>query len=239
MFSDTLSFTASSQHEGQLSLKANPVTDHNDIYEAYLALRDPSFLRESKCKPNFPVHICREHCGNFFWIPCDQGQLFLELVLKTSMMCGAETIPPPAYMRTIVKIAKVEQADEGAINAWLQFNESVPNGSATMVFSMDGRKLRLKLRHYGEPQFGEDKVPNPGDDTKYLVGQWIPKDTGFGPDDLIQKSVSIYSDDYPAIGLRHCRSCSHYWIKSIELRESIAVPIPIGANICQPRLMSR
>src|SRR5262245_4942506 len=52
------SLTGNVHAQCSMSFRADPVTDQNDIYEAYLKFaRDPGLLVESDCPPLGPVHI--------------------------------------------------------------------------------------------------------------------------------------------------------------------------------------
>ena len=69
-----------------MALNADPVIDQNDIYAHYLAFAaDPNLLICSHEPPPFRVHILRKWRHNYYWVPCEAGPAFLDLVLKTAL----------------------------------------------------------------------------------------------------------------------------------------------------------
>lgn len=199
-FQRTFSVAGSAERAMQMSFNADPVTNQNDIYEAYLAFaNDPTFLIVSHKKPHFPVHIMRK-CGHkYYWVPAEAGSAFLELVLKTTFMRGPETAPPSAYEVTITAIPEIKKED-GNIYATLEFDKPVPNGNATMVVVLeDGRKIRQPLRRLLEKRKGDEPPPPLGRPTVQLKAAWNSISEGFTEHNLIGRPARIYSEYPPEV----------------------------------------
>ena len=78
-----------------MTFDAEPVTDENDVYEAYLQFAcDPALFVASDTPPDGPVHVYRKCGRRHYWVPCEAGPAFLQLVLRTALMRGPETAPP-------------------------------------------------------------------------------------------------------------------------------------------------
>src|SRR5262249_8256788 len=107
--------------------------------------------------------------------------------------------PPAAYEVQVTSVTDVKATGkDDSVNATPHFDQDVPNGTATLVTKLDGRTIRLRLRPIFEREDDPDKTISLGDPTKRLrAGPWSPKLHGFGPDDLQQKKVRLYSHDYP------------------------------------------
>src|SRR5262245_37030957 len=88
----------SASRDRQMSFYADPITDKNDIYEAYLLFaHNPELLMVSDHKPTCNVHLLRKKDHQYYRIPVEAGPAFLDLVLRTAFMRGPETAPPGYY----------------------------------------------------------------------------------------------------------------------------------------------
>jgi hypothetical protein len=181
-----------------MALNADPVTDQNDVYERYLAFAaDPALLVCDDNPPGFEVHLLRKWCKKYYWIPCEGGPAFLELVLKTALMRGPEPPPPAAYEVRIVQVINVVPVImRDATNATLVFDKPVPNGEATLIVDLDdGRRVRASLWQIDKDDAG-GRV-RPGQPTTRLDIQWSPKKDGFTELNLQGRPARVYSRDYP------------------------------------------
>jgi len=95
-FSNGLQLTGNARRDRTMGLKADPVTDKNDIYEKYLEFaNNPALFHVSATKPVCQVHIMRKHGKCYYWVPLEAAQEFQQLCMKTTFMRGPETAPPP------------------------------------------------------------------------------------------------------------------------------------------------
>jgi hypothetical protein len=192
----------SAQRVGLISYYADPVTDQNDIYAAYLEFANNPFLfGVSDTKPRYPVHVMRRSCGKYFFVPVEAAAEFQKLVLATTFLRGREaTPPPPGYVEAKV----VDATNRGGvgrgslINVTLKLDKQVPNGNATMTFVFQGcRNARLLLLPQEKPD--KDHSTDLGRPTDMFDTQWDLNSpaTNFKPMDLIGKTVRIYSHTFP------------------------------------------
>jgi hypothetical protein len=189
-----------------MTFNGDPVTDQNDVYEQYLAFaNNPSLLIVSDEPPRCPVHL-QKKCGHkHYWIPCEAGPAFLDLVLKTSLMRGPETVPPVpgAYEVKILDVENVSKIVEGERdigNGTVVFDKPVPNGQGTLVVDLaDGRRIKVPLIDVKNDKDadGKPKRVRVSEPTYRLDIQWAPKRDGFEADQLRGRPARVYSRDYP------------------------------------------
>lgn len=192
-----LGFSAAGEADRKrvMSFTANPVTDQNDIYLKYLTFaRNPELLVECDSPPCGAVHIMKKCGKQYYWVPCEAGPAFQELVMNVSFMRG---VPQTAYQVKVVEVVEdPKPSSESYYVAKLAFDKEVPNGEATLIFtSSTGVQWRADL--YAVRLDKENKQVKTGVPTKQLRAQWPRSKDSFGPDDLRGRSVRIYSRDYP------------------------------------------
>ena len=189
----TFGMNASANRAKLTSFHAEPVINQNDVYEAYLAFAsNPNFLAVSDHKPDCSV-ICQKQCHNkWFYIPVESGNAFQDLVLRTALMRGPETVPPGFYDVQIQKITfKDSEAKPGTVIVQLFLSAAVPSGPGVMVFKVDGRTVKLQVF-----ASTEKPVAN-GVPTTQIETQFNPKTMCLTTDDFQSKHVHIYSYLYP------------------------------------------
>jgi hypothetical protein len=191
--------TGTGDRKRTMSLNADPVTDQNDVYARYLAFAgDPNLLVCSDERPRCPVHVLRKWHKKYYWIPCEAGPAFMDLVLKTALMRGPETAPPAAYQVKILDLLDVTPAPRGidSTTATVVFDNAVPNGQGSLVVDLDdGRRVRASLLPIATDADGK-RVPL-GQPTSRLKITWSPKKQGFTELNLIGRPGRVYSRDYP------------------------------------------
>lgn len=197
-----------------MSFVANPITDQNDIYDAYLEFaRDPARFVVSCNDPGCAAHIVRKHKKVYYWVPVDAGKDFLDLTMATTFKRGAESAPPTAYEVTILSakatltnldpktnIPKDPKLPGDLRFADLTFSSELLNGDATMVAKLkDGRTFKIDLiRATTRIKEGKKENVDPGDPTDVLTTKpWSPKAKGYTELDLLGAKARIYSHDYP------------------------------------------
>jgi hypothetical protein len=96
----------------------------------------------------------------------------------------------------------VPVGERDVTNAYIVFNEVVPNGRGVLLVVLDdGRKVRLTMIPVNHDVTAatpteEGGLPE-GALTKSLRTQWSPKAQGFTPSNLAGRPARLYSDDYP------------------------------------------
>src|SRR5262249_13931118 len=134
----------------QMNFFADPVTDQNEVYEAYLCFANDSrlFRVTADPPPECAAHICRKKGCRYYWVPLDSGQAFLSLVLLTSFGYGKSKDIESYYDRTIVTVEKVKTLDNEGFSAEITFakGKETPNGDGTMVVPLEnGRRAVVRL----------------------------------------------------------------------------------------------
>jgi hypothetical protein len=191
--------TGTGDRKRTMTLNADPVTDQNDVYVRYLAFAgDPNLLVCSAEHPDCPVHVLRKWHKKYYWIPCEAGPAFMDLVLKTALMRGPDTVPPAAYTVKILDVMDVTPAPAGtdSTTATIVFDIAVPNGEGTLVVDLDdGRRVRSSLLPIASDA-DKKRVPL-GQLISRLKITWSPKRDGYTELNLIGRPGRVYSRDYP------------------------------------------
>jgi hypothetical protein len=191
--------TGAGDRKRTMTLNADPVTDQNDVYARYLEFAgDPNLLVCSEERPECPVHLVRKWHKKYYWIPCEAGPAFMDLVLKTALMRGPETAPPAAYTVKILDVIDATPAPVGtdSTTATVVFDNAVPNGEGLLVVDLDdGRRVRASLLLI-DMDADKKRVPR-GQLTSRLKITWSPKRDGFTELNLIGRPGRVYSRDYP------------------------------------------
>ncbi len=174
-----------------VSYKAAPITDQNDIYEQFMAFaHTPGLLEVSPEPPPFPVYAIREYCGEYYWIPQEAASAFMHLVMGTSMMRGAETVPAAQERRIVT--ASLITGDEEETIAKIVLDQPVPGGDGTIVATLDdGRKVRFRVK------LPAANRPDDGAPTTEFQAQWDPSEEKFTVHNLVNAQVRFYSDLHP------------------------------------------
>jgi hypothetical protein len=95
------------KNTNQITLKAEPVTASNEVYDAYLEfLSIPgSVVVTLDPPPECAAHVCKKYCGKYYWVPVDYADDFFRLSLLTTAQRGKRLLPPDASYK--VKIVEV------------------------------------------------------------------------------------------------------------------------------------
>ncbi len=183
-----------------MSFIANPITDQNDIYEAYMEFaRDPERFVVSKDDPGCEAHIVRRNKKLYYWVPADAGPAFLDLTLKTTFMRGPETAPPSAYEVTILDAKATPTGIGDFRSAKITFSPDIRNSDATMVVRLASGTHRIHLLQANQRvQDGKNVNIAKGDMTNVLQTKaWSPTAQGYTENDLNGAKARIYSHEYP------------------------------------------
>ena len=195
------SFGGTAQRQDLLSFKADPVTNQDDIYVKYLTFaKNPELFRVSDRKPNGNVHLMRKFQGCYYYVPCEAAPIFLDLVLRTTLMRGPDAAPPTSYPVTLLSADETSKVDpsgaDDSINANLHFDTKVPNGKGLLVVKLDdGRKVQLAVDLI-VLDANNKRVPE-GSQTDTLQAQWSPIRLGFTTLNLKNSKGQFYSNDFP------------------------------------------
>jgi len=200
------------ERDRTMTFKADPVTDQNYIYVAYLNFaRNPALFMVGCQKPPGPVHICRRCGDKWYWVPAEAGPEFLQLVLTTSLL--PPHAAPTVYWDTTITgfAARLDANGAGLPNRWVvSLGKDVPNDEGYLaVTPQGGRKVWLPVERVDMLPFTADKKgggPNPGGPgapTKILYTQFGPKTLAIDQlPGLSGAATQFYARNIPNLGFR-------------------------------------
>jgi len=167
------------------------------MYKSYMEFaHTPGLLNVTSQRPANP-YLCKEHCGTYYWIPCEAAPVFMTLVMKGSLML--ETVPQVpigAYEREILFAEETDLEDRGEskqiVTAAITFNELIPASPGTMIGKTSrGKTFRIRI---DKPSV---KSPNDGELIGTFEAKWNIETQGIDVDQLRGQVVRVYSDLYP------------------------------------------
>ncbi len=190
-------WNAEFKRTGTMYFHAKPITDRNQIYDAYVAFaKDPDlFVAEKGTRsPSKPHHPGTEHTqdGWCYYVPKSAAREFLELALLTTFKHGAH-VAPGYYQVKIKGVGELTKTPgRPSVKGTLEFDTPVPNGNALMMLTHPetGQSVRIPLYQLERLEGGAP--------TTKLEAEWSPEKRGIRPDQLRPGlAVRIYSEQYP------------------------------------------
>ena len=184
---------ASGERERQMQFQADPVTDQNEIYSAYLAFaHNPLLFRKTSEEPTCgEAHVVYEKGDCYYWVPVEARDDFLALALFTSVMREEATLIDSYYERKIEKLEGVKQLEDEGFKADIVFpaDAPVPNGSGTLVVPLEnGQLVKIRvLRNEAEPEAAP----------VIKLSVQVLAEVPLTPENLRGATVRFYSDFYP------------------------------------------
>jgi hypothetical protein len=156
--SQTFTYGVNASQINQLTVTANPVVDNSALYLAYVNFVErPGRLIDS-CDPPPPgaAHIVRQSGKQFYWVPVEYRNEFMEVALRTN---GVRTDPSDsaAYYEATVTGATNIVPPSGSppkggtvavtlgVTGVLPKDDGVPNDRGWMTAVIKGREWRFKL----------------------------------------------------------------------------------------------
>jgi hypothetical protein len=160
--SQAFTYGVNASQISQLTVTANPIVDNSGVYLAYLNFVErPGRLLQS-CDPPPPgaAHIVRQSGKEFYWVPVEYRNEFLEIALRTN---GVRTDPSDAaafYEANItgaIDTTIVPKPKKGVIlndsMVTITFgitdvspkDDGLPNDSGWMTAVVKGSEVRFKL----------------------------------------------------------------------------------------------
>jgi hypothetical protein len=219
-YTNKLFFGGSFDCNRQMQVSADPVSGNPDIYDYYLAFaREPSLFCVSDTKPCENVHMAKQYCGRWYWVPLEAAPVFMQLALKTAFLRGQD-LPAPIYWSTTIDDI-VPQYDENgqaiqqtvgnqqvSFNYTVSFTSEVPNGEGYADISLsDGTRLKMTLHQLDHYPFIKDVanqksalVPDTVTSTKVLYATHNPIKTKVTAEQIKHCPALVYSNDHPNLG---------------------------------------
>ena len=190
----------------QVVMRANPVLNNNEVYNAYLEfLNEPGSLI-SGCEPPPPgaAHIVKCCNGIYYWVPNDPyyKSLFLRLSLVTTAQRGQPLKAAEDFYRVVIENSDPITLDPDfqVPNIPLVLSKKIPSGHGILFANVKNVTRRFVLKRYqGVP---EAIVPA-GAPTNRVVMVYRPADypdLNMTPevlaDQLRGQEVRVYLYDY-------------------------------------------
>jgi hypothetical protein len=199
-FTNTATFNPSAYQTNVLTVTADPVVDHNEVYNAYLEFasqeKSPGRLMKS-CDPppKGSAHFVQK-CGDmYYWIPMDFKYEFLRLAMITTVMRGQPLTIPQMFDDTIAK-AVYESTSPGPLSTEyriaVQFATKLKNGPGTLYTGVKNYPP-LPLHMYTRPSTGGATgavVARAGDPTDWFTIIYSDADIKDPPAAFIQSLVN-------------------------------------------------
>jgi hypothetical protein len=207
-FMNVATFNPSAYQTNALTVTANPLLDHNEVYDAYLEYIDPNKkhpgseltpLMRTPCEPPQDVVLCGlvRRCGDmYYWIPAEYKTEFQRLSLVTTVQRGQPLTIPDKFDNTVATAtvdADRESRDPPLYTYDVDFSKPMPNGSGIMELTIKDKQYRFPLQTYHGPKTPPnaprpEEVPvDPGRNTTRFLLVWDPeviKMPGLTRDDL-------------------------------------------------------
>jgi hypothetical protein len=156
--SQAFNYNVNASQINQLTVTANPIVDNSALYMAYLNFVERPGRLVQSCDPPPPgaAHVVREVGKEFYWVPAEYRNEYLELALRTN---GVRTDPSDAaayYEVTVTGATAVLPASGSpakdatvtitlGITGVLPKDDGVPNDRGWMTAVLKGREWRFKL----------------------------------------------------------------------------------------------
>ncbi|MFI5458229.1 MAG: hypothetical protein ACHRXM_22595 [Isosphaerales bacterium] len=206
-FTNAATFNPSAYQTSALTVTANPLIDHNEVYDAYLEFiapkldgSPPQLVHTVDPPPPGAAHLVRR-CGDlYYWIPVQYKTKFLALALLTTVQRGQPLTIPEKFDNTVVHATRDKDRESKIplIYAYdVDFSEPMPNGSGTMEVTIKDKLYKFPLAIYNGPK-KPDLIPKP-EDTPVSPGKSTKRFLlVYDPDPKINGTLGIKPDDFPA-----------------------------------------
>ncbi len=197
-FQNLFSLQGNAARLGQMSFHADPVTDSNDVYSAYVEFaKNPAFFSVTDYRPKkCDYHVMREQAGHYYWVPVTAASHFQDLFLKTTFMRGPETIPPGYYECKVIRAVKNPANPGDNTQAMLKLDKQIPPDTGRMILSpATGGRMELHVEPLTTKDPDTNKDAGSGDQSAYIIATWRVADP-INVEGLGGATVRIYLDHY-------------------------------------------
>jgi len=182
-FTNAATFNPSAYQTSALTVTANPLIDHNEVYDAYLEFigpqpsgMPPHLVHTVDPPPPCAAHLVRR-CGDlYYWIPVQYKTEFLRLALLTTVQRGQPLTIPDKFDNTVVSATLDIASKVPPLNRMVvDFSKPMPNGSGTMEATIKDKPYKFQLLIYNGPTKPDPKegpyvpVPSGKNTTRFLV----------------------------------------------------------------------
>lgn len=194
-FMNASAFNPSAYQTSALTVTADPVIDHNEVYDAYLEFicKKPSRLVHTPYPPpDGAAHLC-QRCGDmYYWIPVEYKYEFLKLALVTTVQRGQPLSIPDKFDNTVVCATLAKESDT-FLKFTIVLSKPIPDSSGLIDVTIKDKTYTLQLQSYDGPDLPaplpkeEDGLLCPGKNTTRFYVSYAASD------------VPATKDEFPAL----------------------------------------
>jgi hypothetical protein len=157
-FTNGFAYMLSGRDNNQVTMTANPVTNKDEVYNAYLQFlaKPGSLVVTCDPPPEGAAHIVK-CCGHkYYWVPVEFKFDFLRLALVTTAQRGQPLSVPTYFENTVTKLLHDEKPakddpDQSHILT-LKFDKPMPNDDGKVTLTVANVPYVLKL--FRNPKVG-------------------------------------------------------------------------------------
>jgi hypothetical protein len=147
---DMFTWNVHGENSNQIAVTANPVINHNEVYDAYLQfLNIPGSLIVSDAPPQPGLaHVCKKWHHKYYWVPMEFRYLYLRLALITTVQRGTSLLPPDDFFAVSVqKVLRDDPGEPGRSTRFLivKISGFIPNDTGRIEFMVDGKTVRYPV----------------------------------------------------------------------------------------------
>jgi len=155
-FMNAAAFNPTAYQTNALTVTADPVVDHNEVYDAYLEFlcKQPPRLVHTPEPPDPCVAHLVRRCGNlYYWVPIEYKYEFLKLALVTTVQRGQPLSIPDKFDNTVVcaTLNKESETEPIFYRFTIVLSKPIPDSSGLMDVTIKGKPYTLQLRSYDGP----------------------------------------------------------------------------------------
>jgi hypothetical protein len=164
------------QNTNQVTLVGTPVTNHNEVYSAYLEfLTLPgSLLVSDTLPPTECVHLLRKCDGKYYWIPIEYRREFLRLALLTTAQRGQSLLPPDEFFSVAAQRVEGEiEGPRGTRLVTIVLDKAIPNDTGYFTLGSTEGEKTTEVREYDFNKYTDARGFQP-DPTDRLTIKLLP-----------------------------------------------------------------
>ncbi len=130
----------------QVAVTATPVTTNNQVYDAYIAFLTIPGSLQITCSPPPPgaAHVCRRFRDEYYWVPLEFRDRYVELASITTAQRGKSLLPSDDfYSVNIVGLGTSSTSSPNPTQVLVKVDQPVPISTDGLAVFENGRCVRI------------------------------------------------------------------------------------------------
>jgi hypothetical protein len=130
----------------QVAVTATPVTTNNQVYDAYIAFLTIPGSLQITCSPPPPgaAHVCRRFRDEYYWVPLEFRDRYVELASITTAQRGKSLLPSDDfYSVNIVGLGTSSASSPNPNQVLVKVDQPVPISTDGLAVFENGRCVRI------------------------------------------------------------------------------------------------